>query len=140
MNTNELKPTDLRIGNLVKIIFTGEIAKVTSVDRIGLLEYIQNNSDDEFDEFEDTLSAFEPILLTEEILIRFGAQLKSKDGHIIVYELFGLEVWFYMESWGLRKRINKDNSLFLCNVPYVHKFQNTILDLTQTELTLKDNL
>lgn len=68
-------------------------------------------------------------------LERFGFELRAPD--IVCYEFHGLEIWFYANCWGLRKRIDNNNSLFLCKVEFVHSLQNLFYALTNQELELK---
>ena len=113
------QPQELRIGNYVE--YNGEIIKL---DGSLLCCYIQN-------ELEFPLN---PIPLTEEILLKFGFEEKSKSKN------------FYLGNFRfhISKPANYDGFIF-CDgydvitdkIKYVHQLQNLYFALTGEELTFK---
>ena len=130
MKTNELKCTDLRIGNLLK--YDDEIVMVYELydDAISILEdsYVKVYHIDNFD----------PIKLTEELLLKIGFE---KDGNNYSLVCGDIEVGYYIDKFKQvlyinvcrKKRFHK-NELRSYDVKYLHQLQNAYHLLTGKEL------
>jgi hypothetical protein len=133
-----MKASELRIGNLVKydnrIFEIDSIAKVfptlnTSEFGIGVVDY--NN--------------IEPILLTEEWLLKFGFTLGySKWGYDIPNWMFDLTAFIGIGLNGNKKWfnvycINGEIKQILYSIHYVHQLQNLYFSLTGQELEYEQN-
>jgi len=125
-----LDAKDLRIGN--HIIYDG---------RIGIVKWFTNKSfllKMEFSTLNHTSRKgwvelpLEPIELTEQWLLDFGyKQVNTLANGTKVFEKLGLFTVYYKD--GIVRF-----SFYTIDVKFVHKFQNIIYSLTNTELTLKD--
>lgn len=130
IQANQIKPTDLRIGNL---IYSKEHNRncaviLISARSIGVDIKAVNSLD---------VEDYSPIPLTEEWLIRFGFEYHHDTPHPNrvfrknwdegFFELEEIITFFY------------GGNLTSVEVKYVHQLQNLYFALTQTELTLKDN-
>ncbi len=116
-----MKPEELRIGNYVKYDLGGDTMKVTSIHQTKIRAYFLDNSG--FREQD-----FEPIKLTEEWLIKFGA-LRKEDGMYYIDEFeFSIGADHVKVFYGKR---------FLVDKEYVHSLQNLYHSLTGKELTIK---
>lgn len=80
--------------------------------------------------------AFEPIPLTEEILLKCG--FENKKYKIDVFEKGRIRVWIGSRGQYLVYLIEEDTTTahYICSIEYVHTFQNLIFALTQTELEI----
>jgi hypothetical protein len=155
METKELKCTDLRIGNLID--YFGYIVKVDTLEFFDGKERVGGINTTEGDRVFDKPSYFEPIELTEEVLLKIGFEKvhkkkivglnvnefilnndinDSKFGNIS-YHLFGsgnslifIEHGDYYEG--------KDNDcIYKLDVKYLHQLQNAYFILTGQELNIK---
>jgi hypothetical protein len=148
-----LDAKDLRIGNLFTLNNphyrpkeNGLLVSVTSIDTnrnemnedgeyepkvaVGLL-VVQNNKFYE-NRFAQWIEYLKPIELTEEWLLDFGyKQVNTLANGTKVLEKPGLFTVYYKD--GIVRF-----SFYTIDVKFVHKFQNIIYSLTNTELTLKD--
>lgn len=124
------KPQEIRTGNYFKIL-TGTYVEITSVDRVGLIEYMEFGNP--IEEYEDSTTALFPIELTEEWIVRFGcSNIKGHNCWFINY--FGFCLTHDGEDWCLKPRA--DEPYLICYIKYVHEFQNICFALSREELTL----
>ena len=122
-----MKATDLRVGNYYKWTDKNhnfkdcDVYQIESISSISLIE--------------EYFKYFEPILLTEEWLLKFGfVELQYED------QTFGFKLndfWFINET----QIRNKYNSMLLdVEIKYVHQLQNLYFALTKNELTLNKTI
>lgn len=136
MKTNELKCTDLRIGNYLK--YDDEIIQVSNLCK----NYV------EFYDKEDLLIGdkpeyFEPIELTEEVLVKIGFK-KKNDCYVLQNEYIFFVYYkdsFKQELLASAKREGKyyynTNELKNYDIKYLHQLQNAYYCLTNNELKIK---
>ena len=128
-----MKASELRIWNLVKGIGHNIIWTVEGVDN----NFIFSSG------HWRTITSFEPILLTEELLLKFGfvKEYNTDEGEN--------RDCFYLNNSDDSFYINYDTSYngwylgastygFLTEIYYVHQLQNLYFALTGTELEIKD--
>lgn len=122
-----IKPTELRIGN--SILFDGEIKTVTS----RMLGYINNAN-----RFKNksNLIEFEPIPLTEKILLKFGFKRDSTGCLKFSNCLYWLPKCYNSDTGILQIAVGM-TPIKNCPCQYVHQLQNLYFALTGEELTLK---
>lgn len=117
-----MKATDLRIGNVVMLYGTETLIHPTDFKK-----WVKSSDNWE-------MSAFEPIPLTEEWLIKFGF---NKDGILFEKEKnaqFAVKKWTvgcfdeWIIFWGYSRLVKTD-------IKYVHQLQNLYHALTGEELT-----
>lgn len=138
-----MKLVDLRIGNylwyehtthIVDGIYENMIYSWWVKDGDPVIEYEMKDIGGAMvkNPYRDLISQYEPILLTEEWLLKFGFDMKDKNRLDWVKGAFNLE------------RSNEDDSKFCFEVyshyiplDYVHQFQNLYFALTGEELKLK---
>ena len=118
-----MEAKELRIGNY--LIHDGYFIKSYSVD--GFINIIKN------------IDNYDPILLTEEWLVKFGAELKKVVGMDNEYNLKLGEVEI---SWDKKTGVtvfvlDTLESFRVSYIKYVHQFQNFCFALTNEELTTK---
>ena len=130
---NKLLPKELRIGNLVKLMLNHEDYEILSVkiEDLAWIEKLQGE--------------YEPILLTEEWLTRFGFvrinhQMSLNDGSMTYhYELNGDNRFWQLYFNGRAFSINEPKFRHhLYHNQYVHQLQNLYFALTGEELTIKN--
>ena len=139
-----MTPAELRIGNLVD--YNGEIIEVDLID--SLRETINNPEND--CESGISISDLKPILLTEELLLKFGFEKYDWfDGYFIKYNNKHLMIQFYeprKEILIYFTKISKDkygykmngrDYLFKLNKYYANQLQNLYFALTGEELIRK---
>lgn len=116
-----MKANELRLGNYVLGPNNNKICKVFILS--GKCED-NHESINGYD-----CKCIEPVLLTEEWLLKLGFQktncFKNKE---MIIEL-GLNDIFHA-----RKRITPESSIYICDVEYVHQLQNLYYALTGEEL------
>jgi hypothetical protein len=120
-----MKAKELRVGNLIRWISTGEIQSVKDIDTANRKYELINNVN---------ISDVAGIELTEEWLLNFGFEFEEGvfyKGRIDAENLMG-------DEYNLRIRIDNENSAFLNYVPYIHTLQNLYFALEGEELTLSD--
>lgn len=127
---------ELRIGNIVNSVFTNE---PETIDLWALNKIANGNSQNSYCPH---LKVFEPIPLTEEWLIKFGAlEVPTKSDLRFILNDSVLDVFqdgFSKDlsfRFVLKSGINFNGVSFPIN--YVHQLQNLYFALTNTELTLK---
>ena len=140
MKTNELKCTDLRIGNLLK--FNDEIVIVYELydDSISILEdsYVKVYHIDNF----------KPIELTEEVLVKIG--FEDRKGYFNYSRVFGNDgdycdsIYIYycprLKHFKFTHDIVKEDNLQemdLYNIKYLHELQNAYFLLTGGEMEVE---
>lgn len=115
----ELKPQDLRIGNILKEGIVTEIHKECF--------YIWNDKLQQ--SLKSTWAEINPEILTQDMLLRFGFEKNSR--------------WFDLGSISLSPfsdgtfKVQYTGSLISVNLKFVHKLQNLYYDLEDKELKLK---
>jgi hypothetical protein len=117
-----MEATELRLGNWVNNVHTGEPYQINIEKMIRLLEH-----------FKENVVYVKPIPLTEEWLLKFGfeTQLTSLNFGFIVFELNAVAI-----------SLDKDGFYFMHNeeyqnIYYVHQLQNLYFALTNKELEIK---
>lgn len=136
MKTNELKCTDLRIGNLID--YFGDIIKVDTIDYFDGKERVGGVNTTEGDRVFDKPSYFEPIELTEEVLLKIGFVKENEvnrmyNNRCVVSYYIGN---FYKE---LVIEVRRENGFYKNNmvhydIKYLHQLQNAYYLLTNEEL------
>lgn len=115
-----IKPEELMIGNLVMYEQTTHI--VTEIRKDTVCSRWINQSLEELD-YECSFEELKPILITEEIIKKFGFQWKNhglrKDNFVIREYGDGFAVFLSMESFN-----------FKIDIEYVHQLQNLYFNLT----------
>src|SRR5690606_20187688 len=153
----EMKNTELRIGNYINGIYEteidrgngiiedverSEVVKVAGLDGAGLSEYsiwIEDGYNKEYD-------SFEPIPLTEEWLLKFGFKKDTK-GSVSIQFNYGVNpitkdymmqlIWLKtIPDYELEECPFYKNGHF--KIKHVHQLQNLYFSLTGEELKLKD--
>jgi hypothetical protein len=148
MKTNELKCTDLRIGNWVKVndpIFGVNAYKVATIRDNGIITLSDNIS--------CSVNNIEPIELTEEVLLKIG--FKNMFQSVITKGRFELNanigdnefiniVYHIYKSGESNLNITQrrcesvcDNSIHKHNIKYLHELQNAYYCLTGQELNIE---
>ena len=117
--------TDLRIGNYISAMGR----QITRVDGLYLEDnYVLS------DMFADRrIEDFEPIILTEEWMLKFNFP-KDKDN------IFKLSKSIFWLDTGFIQVANGYTTLFNCECKYVHHLMNLYYCIFNKELILKDNL
>jgi hypothetical protein len=127
-----IRETELRIGNLLNHN-NGSMVGSFIMGLIHLEDIVKDNSH---------ASEYEPILLTEEWLLKFGFEKTN-------IKMSGCNVWQKGKYRVLKSYLNDDNSYSLCidgitpptwaiaKFEYVHQFQNIYFALEKQELEIK---
>lgn len=132
MKTNELKCTDLRIGNYVKVndpIFGVNTYKVATIRDNGIITLSDNIS--------CSVNNIEPIELTEELLVKIGFRKFVKSFRM---ELSGCRLDYFIDKtlYIYKKHTNccliKDLEI---KCEYIHQLQNSYFLLTGEELEIE---
>ena len=130
MKTNELKCTDLRIGNYA--LFHNVRYKIVEIERDRVvIEYHNGETDYCY------IYYIEPIELTEELLVNIGFEgemyefcLHTKDANIIVNLIENrVEISYFGNGY--------PELLIKYNVKYLHQLQNALYLLTNEELEVE---
>lgn len=116
-----MKAQDLRIGNYVQ--FTTE-----TIYKVDILYDSYNG-----------LEWWKPIPLTEEWLFKFGFVKYGKLHDSYKLNPFIVELGFLGNNYTFRKIMNKNESVLLKELKYVHQLQNLYFELTGCELHGKLN-
>ena len=121
-----MKSNELRLGNL----FIDEKTK-TIINVIGLTEqYITFSG-----HFKNHWQA-KPIEITEEWLLKFGFISYGKLNPTYRLNPFIVELSILGKHYNFRKIMNKEESVLLKEIKYVHQLQNIYFSLTEKELTV----
>ena len=127
--------TELRIGNLLK--FGNNICKVYEINNVNY--YIRNEKTDE--SLKSSWANIEPILITEEWLLKFGFEWTDYDEENP--DFLGLKYrnrdLFYTDRSCNFEYVSFNNSILgVININYVHQLQNLYFTLTGSELQIVD--
>lgn len=132
---NKINAQELRIGNYLNT--SQGIGNVRTIDQEadGSFAGVISNDDDSVwirhgSAYPDDIST---LVLSEELLVKCGFE-KIRNNQ------YAFQQWLveFLVDWvALRKRISESESIFICEVNYMHHFQNLIKDLTGTELEIK---
>jgi hypothetical protein len=122
-----MKASELRIGNWFKEDMTlGGFSQITA-------EQILDLYNDPLDDF------YQPIPITEELLLRLGFEYHSFDKNYVIKNKDG-----YCNSikkndgeWCYNNDISDANCYFIREVKYIHQLQNLYFALNEEELTIK---
>ncbi len=140
MKTNELKCTDLRIGNYVNI--EGDVVKVK--------EIYEKSIHYTYGEYESyaTEDFIQPIELTEEVLVKIG--FEDRKGYFNYSRVFGDEnnycdsIYIYycprLNHFKFTHNIVEKldlQTMDLYNIKYLHQLQNAHFILTNKELNIE---
>ena len=135
-----MEAKELRIGNLLYLAFAKKNVVVSGIDVIEISEITHNliRFKDGINFSVSKIELFEPILLTEEWLLKFGFEKSNLDEDNAWLELKYRYLKFSSdESVEFKKvylTINKMD--IICK--YVHQLQNLYFALTGEELTIKN--
>lgn len=122
-----IQTKELRIGNNIE--FDGEIITV-----IGISKNKITYNPSKVLKYEINAKHFDPIPLTEEILLKFG--LKKIDDNLWQYKN-GYLIGFYTKRWFIGKYNFDDMVEMITSFDYAHQLQNLYFALTREELILK---
>lgn len=140
-----MEAKELRLNNYVFGIYTEEtenddieekcICSVDVIDGVGCTEYkIWASSIEDKGKLIEEWEGFEPIPLTEQWLLDFGAR-KRMEG-VFVYDRFRL-IW--KESYKYWYVIDETEAAYLTKIGFVHEWQNFVYAMNTEELTIKPN-
>jgi hypothetical protein len=140
MKPNELKCTDLRIGNYVNI--EGDVVKVKEI-----YEKSIHYANSEYESFA-TEDFIQPIELTEEILVKIGFEVRK--GYFNYSKVFGDDgdycdsIYIYycprLNHFKFTHNIVDKldlQTMDLYNIKYIHQLQNSFFLLTGKELEVE---
>jgi hypothetical protein len=125
-----MKPSELRIGNLLRDELTKTELRVTGLKVDGVLTHVIDRS--KFP-LPDGWS-IEPIPVTEDMLIRFGFEInrRTKEGNPI-WRCLSEDGFFEVEQIGDGFFLD-DNQSYGTQIDWVHQLQNLFFALTRDEL------
>ncbi|OPC76164.1 hypothetical protein BAZ12_19335 [Elizabethkingia miricola] len=136
-----MNPNELRIGNLLE--YNGRVCIVTSIDSTSYFKLSPKGifSCEFVEEPKHYLSRsdienYEPILLTEEWLLKFGFIEYNKHEFWCSNKELYFAIINYSTPDEIRFRIVFDEKLISTKIKYVHQLQNLFFVLTAEELTL----
>lgn len=131
---NNLKATELRIGNL--LLFNDFIEQVSSIHYDNTIRLRKNKNTDVCHGCYDIYDIrIQPIPLTAEQLLKLGFEALYEN-YYIKYIAFYEFTYYYCSSGGCWKfELNGDR----IDINFVHQLQNLYFALTGTELELNDN-
>ena len=134
MNDQRITAREFRIGNWITVM--GSLPTQVTAEHLYMMETYKPIDPKEANYTEMT----EPILLTEEWLLKFGFKSVGKLHPTFKLRNYLLEENMMREGkYFLRQIINKSDSLCLSGeIKYVHQLQNLYFSLTGTELTIKE--
>ena len=139
--------TELRIGNLV--LDTGEDGGVIKIEQIREMTdskignmsisfyglkggYCTTSLEESQNELEED-KIIQPILLTEEWLVKFGFEKKKQAGRL--YDYYYIKNGLYYSNMDFHQWVYKNKSLEDVALKHVHQLQNLYHALTNEELT-----
>ncbi len=120
----KLEAKELRIGNILRCPkgnYGAEFVKVESISDEGINLMFRDYA----------LRDLEPIPLTEEILLKCGFEKEFKFSFTRGSIRIELGVF---DKWAFFWNTNSDESIFICEVQYLHSVQNIVYELTKEEL------
>lgn len=119
-----MRPNELRIGNLVKYS-DGSFFKVVGIHEFGL--DVEDNIETTYMEYEN----FEPIPLTEEILLKCGFTFLPQGDEVYqqIFTYNGFDIWMHDDGFCHD---------YLCggDIKHLHQLQNLYFALTNEELNI----
>lgn len=119
-----IQANELRIGNLILITFKKEV-EVVNARMIGFIN--QAN-------IKGHQHPFEPILLTEEWLLKLGAQEVGISTNLFEFNRFFLRWFPNYKYWYIT---DKYTNGYITKVEFVHEWQNIVFALNGQELEVK---
>ena len=129
---NNLKATELRIGNL--LLFDNVIQQVSAIQEDNTIRIRENKTSDSHGCYNIYDTRIQPIPLTE-LVLKLGFEALY-DNYFIKYIAFHEFTYYYCFSGGCWKfELNGDR----IDINFVHQLQNLYFALTGTELELNDN-
>lgn len=126
-----MKEIDIRLGNY--LLLYGEVVKVTEIG-FRIDDYylrIEGNKNGYY------LDQFEPIELTEEILLSIESAKQLNEWQYKLNDWFVIERYTTKQKWSVRKVISEDSSILLCFIDFLHELQNITFALTNKELEIE---
>ena len=133
-----MKPTELRIGNIVKIDdeYLGPIeGKVTSLKESGEVELLLSVSKGNGRYFVCGSDDIFPIPITEEWLTKIGFVKRIYSDKIFAYGEGMLSTVYFIESTMIDIRTEDNDATILCK--HLHQLQNAYYLVTGNELEIK---
>ena len=127
---NDMKPTELRIGNLV--CYNGEVVKVEQITKHKIGFHTKPN---ETRMNYARLCEVEPIPITEELLLKCGFAKRAHSDKVFVYEKGMVSVIYFMEDSMCDIQAECDGATIMCT--HLHDLQNAYNLVTKQELTLR---
>ena len=130
---NNLKTTDLRIGNYLYSLETSKNQIVTGIVNDSIFIHALT-----FDT--QSIKNFKPIQLTEEWLDRLGFYSKYKSNHKM-WNIFGFDLHQISDEDEDGNKIPQEQIFYYAfsyEIKYVHQLQNLYFALTGEELTIKE--
>lgn len=146
MKTNELKCTDLRIGNLID--YFGDIIKVDVIDCFDGKERVGGKTKDG-EQVCDKPTYFDPIELTEELMLKIGFKKEERMSSVLYYLDYEINEDEYIRARYVIYNskalpllritspspiIFEGNELTKRGIKYLHELQNAYHLLTNEEL------
>lgn len=125
-----MKPTELRIGNLV--MYNGEVVKVEQITKHKIGYHTKPN---ETRMNYARLCEIEPILITEEWLTKIGFVKRIYSDKIFAYGEGMLSTVYFIESTMIDIRTEDNDATILCK--HLHQIQNAYYLVTGKELEIK---
>lgn len=134
-----MEAKDLRIGNYVHGVVREEHMAITGI--VFDEDYERYSLDTEY--YNDLLTAFTPIPLTEQWLEDFGFRTEKRDGYKFFRVLEGESQWYNLSKCLPNLKSNKDWDFYVMNdedvwvfrkIQYVHQLQNLFYALSGQEL------
>jgi hypothetical protein len=125
-----MKATELRIGNLVE--YKNQYINVSGIGPFG----IQSEGKEYLIIAKFSTPDIQPIPLTEKWLLKFG--FEDDRDNLMILRKGVFEFYFDKVDKDGISLYEKWDGNFLCNVEYVHEFQNLYFVLTGEELVVKE--
>lgn len=131
-----IKANELRVGNIVNIIAIDQnivIKSISEVDNLaGLFTWLEKN-----EEYEDSLTAIEPIPLSSDVLLRCGFIDPAGNSFGCRLEVNTVdELCWYRQDNSLRYQTKLDGFTRDFNIKNLHQLQNLYFALTGKELEI----
>lgn len=147
--SKELKAQDLRIGNLVNVEIGRDILPVcVSGISSGSIAFDVLPNEKEWKSGRREIIVTKPIPLTEDWLVKFGFEKRGIDKFSIKInpeqihssQIFTIDKQTYIALGDNKFEYWVVNGIPLYHLEHIHQLQNLYYALTQTELTLKENV
>jgi hypothetical protein len=127
-----MKASELRLGNYLIVPGIDRIVQV----RLVCLSHFSCVDKDGIVLGESVRINYQPIPLTEELLLKFG--FEDDRDNLMILRKGVFEFYFDKVDKDGISLYEKWDGNFLCNVEYVHEFQNLYFALTGEELVVKE--